>query len=68
MRADDFCHLAADLLDEHGPTVVQLALRASADFACDGVNDRALFWYALSLFLDDIVSCRLDADRPLVLH
>jgi len=27
-----------------------------------------LFWYTLSLFLDDIVTMRLDPDRPIVLH
>jgi len=68
MRARDFCELAEHLVIEHGADALAIARRASAEFACDGVSDRALFWYALSLFLDDIVSCRLDPGRPIVVH
>lgn len=68
MKAGDFCDLAVDLVSEHGADARSIALRASAEYACDGVNDRALFWYALSLFLDDIAGGRLDPDRPIVVH
>ena len=68
MKAGDFCDLAAELVSEHGASVVSIAQRASAEYACEGADDRAFFWYALSLFVDDIVSCRLDPLRPLTVH
>jgi len=60
--------LAAELVREHGPDVFHVALRASAEHACDGREDGAHFWYALSLLLDDIIQARLDPARPLTLH
>jgi hypothetical protein len=68
MDTNDMRDLAAELLDEHGPAVFHFALRASAEHACDGRNDGAHFWYALSLLLDDIIHARVDAARPLILH
>jgi hypothetical protein len=68
MRAGELCQLAADLVSEHGDEALQFARRATHEYASEGVQDRALFWYTLSLFLDDIVAMRLDPDRPIVLH
>ncbi|MGD0189236.1 MAG: hypothetical protein ABSD74_00690 [Rhizomicrobium sp.] len=68
MRAGDLCQLAAELVSEHGDEALHFARRATAEYASEGVQDRALFWYALSLFLDDIVAHRLDPDTPIVLH
>ncbi len=68
VKAGDFCHLAAELVDEHGVAALYIAQRATAEFASEGMLDRAQFWYALSLFLDDIVSCRIDPERTIVLH
>jgi hypothetical protein len=68
MQAGDFCDLAAELVNEHGAEALQFARRASAEYASEGVHERALFWYALSLFLDDIMNCRIDPDRPLSVH
>lgn len=52
----------------HGPAALDMARRASAECACDGADEPALFWYALSLFLDDIVNRRIDPERPLSIH
>jgi hypothetical protein len=68
MRADDFCLLAAELANEHGALALQFARRASSEYESEGVHDRARFWHALALFLDDIMNFRLDPDRPIVLH
>jgi hypothetical protein len=68
MRAGEFCQLAAELATEHGDAALAYAQRASAEFASMGADDRAAFWYALSLFIDDIMNCRLDPDQPLVFH
>jgi hypothetical protein len=68
MGAGDICHLAAELADEHGDDALVYARRASAEFASVGADDRAAFWYALSLFIDDIMSQRLDPDLPIVFH
>ena len=68
MRAGELCQLAAELASEHGSEALQFARRATAEYASEGVLDRAQFWYVLSLFLDDIMARRLDPDRPIVLH
>ena len=68
MNATDMRDLAADLVDEHGPAIFHVALRVSADHACDGRQDGAHFWYALSLLVDDIIQARLDPGGPLTLH
>jgi len=68
MNTSDMRDLAAELVHEHGPTILQIALRASAEYACDGCEQGAHFWYALSLLLDDILQARVDPDRPLTLH
>ncbi len=68
MRAGEFCHLAAELAYEHGEAALVYARRASAEFASVGADDRAAFWYALSIFIDDIMSQRLDPELPIVFH
>ncbi|HEY1613493.1 MAG TPA: hypothetical protein VGF97_07385 [Rhizomicrobium sp.] len=68
MRAGDFCFLAAELVDEHGAAALGIAQRATAEFVSEGMLERARFWYALSLFMDDIVCSRIDPERPIVLH
>ena len=68
MNATEMRDLAAELVHEHGPAIVHVAIRASAEHACDGRHDGAHFWYALSLLLEDIIRALLDPDRPLTLH
>jgi len=57
MGAGEICHLAAELADEHGDAALVYARR-----------DRAAFWHALSIFIDDIMNCRLDPELPIVFH
>jgi hypothetical protein len=68
MDAGDICHLAAELANEHGDAALVYARRASAEFASIGADDRAAFWYTLSIFIDDIMSQRLDPELPIVFH
>ncbi|HEY1630886.1 MAG TPA: hypothetical protein VGF56_06195 [Rhizomicrobium sp.] len=68
MRAGDLYHLAAELASEHGEDAVQFARRAITEFERTGAADRAAFWTVLSVFLDDIVTKRLDPEAPIVLN
>ncbi len=38
------------------------------EFETTGMQDRAAFWYTLSLFLDDILTQRLDPETRIVLN
>lgn len=68
MKAGEFCHLAWELACEHGDSALDYAQRASAECASVGADDRAAFWYAMSIFIDDIVNQRLDPELPIVFH
>ena len=68
MCAGDFCDLAAELVSEHGDAALVYARRATVEFASTGAMDRAQFWYVLALFLDDIMSQRIDPELPLIFH
>ncbi|HWD48840.1 MAG TPA: hypothetical protein VG309_02880 [Rhizomicrobium sp.] len=68
MRTDDLCQLAADIVAEHGEDSVRYARRATVTLESEGEHDRARFWFAMSVLLDDIVTLRLDPERPLVIH
>jgi hypothetical protein len=47
---------------------VDYARRAVVALECEGEDERAQFWFALSILLDDIVTQRVDPDRPVVIH
>lgn len=68
MRTGDLCELAADLALEHGACAIEFARRAVVTLESEGESERAEFWSALSVLLDDIVACRLDPERPIVIH
>jgi hypothetical protein len=68
MRADDMYQLAAELVSEHGEEALTFARRATAEYSSEGIVDRAEFWHLLSLFLDDIVTQRIDPERTITLH
>lgn len=68
MRTGDLCELAADLASEHGACAIEFARRAVITLESEGEVERAEFWEALSVLVDDIVSLRLDPDRPIILH
>jgi hypothetical protein len=56
------------LASEHGDAALVYARRASAEFASIGADDRAAFWNALSVFIEDIMNQRLDPELPIVFH
>lgn len=68
MRTGDLCQLAAELASEHGEDAVDYARRAVVTLECEGEGERAQFWFALSILLDDIVTQRVDPDRPVIIH
>ncbi len=68
MRTGDLCQLAAELAHEHGEDAVSYARRAVVTLECEGEGERAQFWYALSVLLDDIVTLRVDPDRPVTIN
>lgn len=68
MRIGDLCQLAAELASEHGSDAVDYARRAVVTLECEGEGERAQFWFALSILLDDIVTQRVDPDRPVIIH
>jgi hypothetical protein len=64
----DLCRLAAELAQEHGSLALDYARQAVISFEAEGAMDRAYFWLALSVLLDDIVGQRIDPDRPIIIH
>ena len=64
----DLCFLAAELAAEHGSIARGYAQRAFASFAAEGESERASFWFALSVLLDDIALHRLDPERAPTIH
>ncbi|MBS0272880.1 MAG: hypothetical protein JSR55_00440 [Proteobacteria bacterium] len=60
--------MAAELASEHGSDAVDYARRAVVTLECEGEGERAQFWFALSILLDDIVAQRVDPDRPVIIH
>jgi hypothetical protein len=68
MRTGDLCLLAAELAQEHGPRALEFARRAVVEFECGGVPDRARFWQAMVVLLNDIAENRLDPDAPITIH
>lgn len=68
MNADDMRQLAAELAAEHGVAARDYAHRAVLAFESEGERERARFWFALGIFLDDIMLRRLDPAEPIVLQ
>ena len=68
MDAQDACRLAAELTEEFGALAPQMAGRAAAAFAAEGLEDRALVWRALYAILSDIKANRLDPYARVVVH
>jgi hypothetical protein len=68
MRTGDLRQLAADLALEHGSEAAEYARRAVITLEYQGEEERARFWFALSILLDDIITHHVDPDAPLVIH
>jgi hypothetical protein len=62
------CRLAAELVEEFGETVSDVAERAIATFEADGYADRALMWRAIHAILGDIAAKRFDPYAPIAIH
>jgi hypothetical protein len=68
MRTGDLRQLAADLALEHGSEAAEYARRAVLTLEYQGEEERAQFWFALSILLDDIITHHVDPDAPLIIH
>ena len=68
ISAGDLCFLAAELAAEHGLVARDYAQRAFVSFTAEGERERASFWFALSVILDDIALHRLDPDHSPTIH
>lgn len=68
LRTDDICLLAAEMAQEHGAVARDYARRATREFEHVGQWERARFWNALAVLLDDIVEHRLDPSAPIRMH
>lgn len=64
----DLCELAAELAEEHGQSAYEYALRTYLSFEADGEKERASFWYALTILLDDISAYNIDPALPRTIH
>jgi hypothetical protein len=68
MSAEEACRLAAELNEEFGEMVAQVAERTIASLEADGLEERATVWRALLAILDDIAANRLDPYAPIAIH
>lgn len=68
MSAEEACRLAAELNEEFGPVVVQVAQRAIDSLEKDGLQERAAIWRALLAILGDIAAQRLDPYAKIAIH
>ncbi|MGC9954599.1 MAG: hypothetical protein ABSD21_10020 [Rhizomicrobium sp.] len=68
ISAGDLCFLAAELAAEHGLVARDYARRAFVSLTAEGEAERARFWFALSVLLDDIALHRLDPDHTPTIH
>jgi hypothetical protein len=66
--AEETCRLAAELAEEFGEHVSNLAERAIATSEADGFSDRALLWRAIHGILADIAANRFDPYAPIAIH
>jgi hypothetical protein len=62
ISASELCHLAGELAAEHGMLARDYAQRAYRTLDCEGQHDRAEFWFALSVLVDDVLTHGLDPD------
>lgn len=63
ISASELCHLAGELASEHGLLARDFARRAYRTFEVEGQFDRARFWFAIAVLVDDVLSHGLDPDK-----
>lgn len=60
ISAQNLCRLAGELAEEHGVLALDYARRAYRTMEFEGDADRALFWFTLSILVDDVMMHRID--------
>jgi len=68
IATSELCRLAGHLAQEHGASALAYARREATCLEADGAVDRAEFWFALSVLLDDILAQRLDPGHAIAIH
>ena len=68
MGPQETSRLAAELVEEFGETVSDVAERAIATFEADGHVDRARMWRVIHAILGDIAAKRFDPYAPIAIH
>ena len=63
ISAHHLCQLAGELAAEHGLLARDYAQRAYRTLDGEGQYDRAQFWFALSILVDDVMLRGLDPDN-----
>ena len=67
MTAQELCRLAAELAAEHGVLARDYAQRCYRTMEGEGQHDRAAFWFALAILVDDVIVHGLDPfDGPTI--
>jgi hypothetical protein len=62
VSAQNLCRLAGELAAEHGLLARDYAQRAYRTLESEGHYDRAAFWFALAILVDDVMVHGLDPD------
>ena len=62
ISASELRQLAGQLAAEHGLLALDYARRAYRDLEVEGQTDRAQFWFALAVLVDDVLTHGLDPD------
>ncbi len=68
ISASELCHLAGELAAEHGVLARDYAQRAYRALEGEGQFDRAQFWFALSILVDDVMLRGLDPEHGPSIH
>lgn len=62
ISASDLCRLAGELAAEHGALARDYAHRCYRTMESEGQYERAAFWFALAVLVDDVMVHGLDPD------
>jgi hypothetical protein len=62
ISAHELCQLAGELAAEHGVLARHYAERAYRFMEYEGDTERAAFWFALAVLVDDVIVRGVDPD------
>jgi hypothetical protein len=68
MGAEDTCRLAAELMEEYGDIIDDVAGRAIVTYEADGEHERAAMWRVLHAICGDIAARRIDPEAAISIH